>query len=148
MMKVFFILILTFLTLGFSTLKCLAQEPRPLVALIENLDMAKNILKPLNHQLMVTRDPFKPIIVAPKPLSQLNLKKKKIKKPEDLLKDVELQGVVRLESECRASIMVGPLSRIVNVGDKIRKYTITKIDLGFMVLSNGKRVITIKRGLS
>jgi hypothetical protein len=66
--------------------------------------------------------------------------------PQDLLDDVKLAGVVKLENEFRAYLTVKNRMDIYKVGDQIRSYTVTAIDMDKVTLKSGKKEIVKQRG--
>jgi len=143
-----------FLTAGYSSAKAMAQEQKPFADYVQSLQQAEEILKPERKMLMVTHDPFEPIIVMPTRNeaiaagAKLNNKPAAVagKPPGDDLNDVRVVGIVRLDNDFRAFVFVGDKPRVVNVQDKIREFTIVNINMDLIVLNSGLKRIIKKRG--
>ncbi len=149
MKKLISIMILGFVvSVGYPYAKVFAQEQKPLLEYVENLQQAKNILRPDRKWLMITRDPFDPIIVVvPRdPVGRVNGHPAAAVAPDDQLNDVRVIGIVRLEKEYRAYVAVGTKYCVVNLKDTIRQFHVTTIDMDQVVFKSGSKEIIKKRG--
>ena len=110
----------------------------PAVKKVESLELAKLILKPKKVEIDVSKDPFKPLINKEKePLNSME-----VYNPEDL----QFLGVVRVGEEYSALLKNEIQKGVFRIDDKIKDYTIVNIEETSVVLSNGNKTITLKRG--
>src|SRR5665213_2957687 len=102
MKKIIPIILIIALIAGFPFSKATAQYPKPMVQYVQNVELAKIILSPPHRELLVTRDPFNPII-APEP-KFTSYAKQSVTAAQSQLGDVLVMGIVKLDQEYRAYI--------------------------------------------
>jgi hypothetical protein len=126
------------LSAGYLSADVMAQVQKLPIEYVQSLDQARDILKPQGKPLIITKDPFKPIIMP--------AKKGIIAKPVDILSDVKVLGIVKLDDDYRAFIRVGTKERVVSLQDTVRKFTIIDINMEQVVFKSGNRTVIKKRG--
>ena len=111
----------------------------PAIQKIKSPELAQQILHPVKHELDVTKDPFRPLIEKQLLTSDQS---KEIYNPSDL----EFIGVIKMQEEYMALLKVNAKKELFRVHDKIKNYTIEDIQHDRVVLNNGTKSITLKRG--
>lgn len=117
------------------------QKPevkKPVIEKIKTPELAKKILRPVKHQLDVTKDPFRPLIEAKSTVAE----DKEAYTPAD----VEFIGVVRVADEYQVLLKTNAKKGLFRVHDRIKNFTIEDIQHDRVVLNNGIKSITLKRG--
>ena len=111
---------------------------------IEDLDLAKIILKPEMEKRVISRDPFKPIITKPGRIiveTPLNVA------DEEFVRNLTVLGVVKVGEEYSVLLRTAEKTSVFQKYDMIHQYTIQEIDKDHIVLRNrDNRVVVVKRG--
>jgi hypothetical protein len=116
------------------------REPEPpVVKMVEDVELAKLILRPESGKLDVSRDPFKP-------LNYTQQSGPAARQTDDLIKQVELLGVTRVNNEFRALLKTASERRVCQINDVVAGYVIEDIMDDRIILNDGARTITLKRG--
>jgi hypothetical protein len=144
MKKIIPVMLMITLMAGFPFTKATAQLPKPVVQYVQNLELAKIILRPQHKELLVTRDPFNPIIAPAPKLNSFDRRSGAATKGQ--LDDVLVLGIVKLDQDYRAYIKFGDKTRVVSVQDTVGKYTITDINMDQVVFRSGNKEFIKKRG--
>ncbi|MGE0268218.1 MAG: hypothetical protein AB7S78_07170 [Candidatus Omnitrophota bacterium] len=116
---------------------------KPTLDKVDDLNLAKIILKPERSDISVTRDPFKPLIQEEE---KQTVVRNTIGNQE--LKRYKFLGVAKVNNEYVAYLKSGAVKGTFRKDDKLKDYTITEIGPDEVVLSNGDQTITLKRGTS
>lgn len=116
---------------------------KPTLEKVDDLNLAKIILKPEKSDISVTRDPFKPLIQEEE---KQTVVRNTIGNQE--LKRYKFLGVAKVNNEYVAYLKSGAVKGTFRKDDKLKDYTITEIGPDEVVLSNGDQTITLKRGTS
>ncbi|MBU0468264.1 MAG: hypothetical protein KKF78_00385 [Candidatus Omnitrophica bacterium] len=108
---------------------------------VNNLELAKLILKPKREELSITKDPFKP-------LNQKAYSISKMDSPMNTsdVKSFRFLGVSKDNGEYVAFLKNGSERGAFRLQDKLSGYTIKKIQNDTVILSNGSQIIKLKRG--
>lgn len=111
---------------------------------VDDVQLAKIILKPKRHKLTITRDPFEPLI-KPKNFDatrnavdqhQLN----------DELKGMQYVGLVKVGDSFSALIRTDSKKGVYKVNDQVGQLTITAIEEGSITFIQGSKTYKLKRG--
>lgn len=116
---------------------------KPSLEKVDDLQLAKLILKPTRAEINVTRDPFRPLIQEEE---KQTLVRNTIGNQD--LKRYKFLGVAKVNDEYVAYLKNGAVKGTFRKDDKLKDYTITDIGPDQVVLSNGDQTITLKRGTS
>lgn len=124
---------------GCQKVKPARKPEQPVVKMVEDVELAKLILRPESGKLDVSRDPFKPLDYSQQsgPV---------VRQTDDLIKQVELLGVTKVNNEFRALLKTASERRVCQINDVVTGYTIKEIMDDRVILSDGTRTITLKRG--
>ncbi len=126
------------------------ETQKPLVEKVEDLELAKVILKANPKILAVKNDPFKPIttknafdptaniVMNPADLSNQVL--------ADAMGNVNVVGIVRMDQDYRAFITTSDKKGVYKAQDKSGNYTIERIEPTQVVFKLGENEIVKKRG--
>lgn len=114
------------------------KPTKPLAQMVQDVELAKLILRPESAKLDAQRDPFKPLGYE-QSVATVILE-------ENPFKNFKLLGVTKVDNEFRA-LVSSPTGRdIYQVKDKIGDYVITEITNEQMTLTNDTKTATLKRG--
>lgn len=116
---------------------------KPSLEKVDDLQLAKIILKPTRADINVTRDPFRPLIQEEE---KQTVTRNTIGNQD--LKRYKFLGVAKVNDEYVAYLKNGATKGTFRKDDKLKDYTITEIGPDQVVLSNGDQTITLKRGTS
>ncbi|MDD5449490.1 MAG: hypothetical protein PHO42_02705 [Candidatus Omnitrophica bacterium] len=137
-----FILALFFTTFAFPVFAEVQKANAPLKK-VENVDLAKAILKPKPYQVALPRDPFKPLYGKS---SLLPLEEQET----ETMPDFKVVGIMSKEGAPLAILETPPKGNTVLLreGTKIEKYTVKKIEPKKVILEKGDKtfILQIKEG--
>lgn len=145
---IYIALVLSVCTSGCDLVKSKTKKQpaviKPSLKKVDDLDLAKILLKPKKADIQVSRDPFEPLVKAKKKKAITRIKK---------LDNQEMQqyrflGVARVDNEYVAYLKNGPVKGTYRKDDKVKDFTITEIGPDEVILFNGDQTITLKRGAS
>lgn len=114
---------------------------KPSLQKVDDLQLAKIILKPERTEISVNRDPFRPLIQEEEKPAAVNTAM-----ANQELKRYKFLGVAKVNDEYVAYLKNGAVKGTFRKDDKLKDYTITEIGPDQVVLSNGNQTITLKRG--
>ena len=109
----------------------------------QDIELAKMILKPAPANIDISRDPFQPLVEqdwSQTEEAQANLRKQ--------LANIQLIGVIKIDNNYLALIDSDSKRKLYKVNDVFMNYTIEKIQMDHIILSDGDSKITLKRGIS
>lgn len=149
-MRIFLVCLLVTMSLGCDQVSALFKpqqksvpQAEPIIKKVESPRLAKLILKREKIHLDVSRDPFKPlgkqegtsgIVNAAEPYTaNTNM-------------DLQFVGVLRMADEYVAFLKNGSQKGLYRINDQILAYTVKNIQQDQVTLSDGVRVVTLKRG--
>ena len=124
-------------------------EPVSVVQYMDNIDLAKLILKPAPYQLKVTRDPFKPLIektdgealpAAPQMDSDI------VRELEEKVKKIKYLGALKMGDEYSALVKTEKKKGVYKVNDSLDEFTIIEIHPDHLVLQKNRFTFKLKRG--
>jgi len=119
---------------------------KPGIEYVQNPQLAEMILKPKGKQLLVSRDPFKPIFTKEEMGYPDFMDVATNQGPNLSTNDIVLVGVARMDHEYQALIKYHDKSGVFKVEDKVENYVIKDINLDRIVLTDGNQDIIKKRG--
>jgi len=107
----------------------------------KDVDLAKIVLKRKKERPKIDRDPFAPL---------MGKTERQTVKPSDKgsdLRGLEYLGVVKNQDAFFALLKFESKRMVKSVNDKVKGYTIIKIEPDKVVLTNGIKTKTVKRGV-
>ncbi len=111
----------------------------PVVEKVEDLQLAKIILKPEKPEIKVTRDPFKPLMEGKGSAAVvLNI--------GEQLERYKFMGVTKSDDEYVAFIKDGAKRGTYRKNDMLNEFKIVDIGPQEVLLLNGEKTFTLKRG--
>ena len=122
--------------------KALDEQNKPAFQKVEDIELAKILLKPQAKKLSISRDPFTPIIRTADAGSDDSFPES----IDEVLNDIKFIGVIKQGDNYRALLRVRSKQGVFRQNDKIQNYTIQEIHMDRIVLSNGEKTKSIKRG--
>ncbi|MBP9853625.1 MAG: hypothetical protein KBD53_02020 [Candidatus Omnitrophica bacterium] len=125
---------------GCSSKKKEVVVSEPVVEKVEDLQLAKIILKPEKPEISVTRDPFKPLIELNKGPAALVLN------IGEQLERYKFMGVTKSDDEYVAFIKDGAKRGTYRKNDMLNEFKIVDIGPQEVLLLNGEKTFTLKRG--
>ncbi len=118
---------------------------KPKLKKVDDLNLAKLLLKPNKADIQVSRDPFEPLIKE-EPKNTKVMVRKKPRTNE--MRQYKFLGVAKVNNEYVAYLKNGAVKGTFRKDDKVKDYTITEIGPNQVTLSNGDQTVTLKRGAS
>lgn len=104
---------------------------------VQDIDLAKILVKPERHELQINRDPFKPLLETDTPNVQAK---------EDPLANMQFVGVVKVGDTFSALIKTEKGKNVYSVNDKLGELVIINITEEFVEFKKGEEVHQLKRG--
>lgn len=146
-----FLIIALFLLTGCSNGGTLSSKGRAetvtdAVVVVDNLELAKSILKPKKSDLDVSRDPFKPLVVK---TTEMKVDAVTVPEVPDIdvmsIESMKYLGRVRSDDENAAFLKSNKDKGLYRVDDRIKDFVVREILDDKVIFSNGKREITLRR---
>jgi hypothetical protein len=131
-----------------STLSSKGREEnvKDAIAVVDNLELAKSILKPKKSDLDVSRDPFKPLVVK---TTEKKVDAVIVPEVPDIdvmsIESMKYLGRVRSDDENAAFLKSNKDKGLYRVDDRIKDFVVREILDDKVIFSNGKREITLRR---
>lgn len=119
------------------------EQQTPALPPVENVDLAKMLLKPKRQRIYVNRDPFKPLFVGVK--TEAKDEKKEELSIEAILNQLDFMGVVKMGDRFTALIRNEKGKNVYIAGDKINELTIVEIKEDHIILKKGDKNYTLNR---
>ncbi len=113
-------------------------------AIVQDVQLAKIILKPERHKLSVTRDPFEPLI-KPKNFDATANSVEQLQEM-DALKGMEFLGLMKVGDIYSALIKTEKTKGVYKVNDQVNQLTITAIEEKSITFTKGSKTFKLKRG--
>lgn len=110
---------------------------------VEDVELAKIILRPKRHNLSVKRDPFEPLI---KPKEMLDTMPIDQQREEDVLRGLEYLGLVRVGEKNSVLLKTEKGKGVYRINDKVGQLTIAEIHEDHIVFEKNDRNFKLKRG--
>ena len=110
---------------------------------VEDVQLAKIILKPKRHKLTITRDPFEPLI---KPKNFDATSRSIEQQQNDDLKGMQYVGLVKVGDTISALIKTGTDKGVYKVNEQVNHLTITAIEESSITFIQGSKTFKLKRG--
>ena len=157
---VIYICILLVLTLGYlqyykwqrarQTAQRQSQaEKTQVVKKINDIDLAKVILRAPSANLDVNKDPFRPLIQDTKteqPIVQIS-DTNTMHTEAAINLDVQFLGMIRINKENQALLRYNQTKRLYKVNDQVDEFTIETIEKDAVSMNDGETTVTLKRGI-
>ncbi len=122
------------------------EQKAPEIEKIKSPELAKIILKSETTKIDVSRDPFKPLIEKDTEVKEIVVLNTEYLDIYDVSK-LKFLGVAKIDDEYRALLKMDNKKGIYKIKDKIKHFTIVSIETDKVILNNGKKLITLKRGV-
>lgn len=106
----------------------------------DDINLSKIILKPKREKPNVSRDPFAPL------LGQDSAANPRLTKDVDELQGLEYLGVIKNQDEFSALLKFESKRMVKKIDDEIKGYRIVEMNPEELILTNGIKTKTVKRG--
>ena len=125
------------------------MEPAPILTEVNDLELAKLILRPEEEKKDFNIDPFKPLaggeIGSVKRAAQSESSRSGVVYIEGI-GEVRFVGVIKSNDEYFALLKTNKGKGTYKVGDNLENYRVTEIENNKIILTDGSQTIIIERG--
>ena len=121
-------------------------EPSPTVKLVQDMELAKIILKPERQPSVITRDPFKPLLAKTELLNEAKTDDNTRRADEEDLKKIKFLGLIKLGENYSVFLQSETKKGVYKVNDEFEHFTIINIQPEFVELKRGNNSYKLKRG--
>jgi hypothetical protein len=110
---------------------------------VNDVELAKIILKPKHRPLSVTQDPFAPLLVSSQDNS-LSVENDQL--DQDITKDIRFLGLVNMGDKPYALLSVENVNAVYKINDQIKRMVLAEIHQEYIVLKRDSKMIKLNRG--